>query len=54
MENQEPILVLQKNADKTLNKIVLPKVYVNEWGRTFLMKIYKDGTMIIKPIEKGE
>ena len=54
MINEEPILRLQKNADKTSNKIVLPKKYVEKYGREFYMMIYNDGIIIIKPIKKGE
>lgn len=54
MKNDEPILIFQKNADKSMNKITMPKVYIKQWGRSFIMKIYKDGTMIIKPIIEKE
>ncbi len=54
MGNVKLELVLQKNADKTSNKIVLPKKYVEKFGREFYMKIYDDGMIVIEPIKKGE
>lgn len=56
MINEEPILILQKNADKTSNKIVLPKNYIEKYGRMFYMKIYPSGKIVLEPITslKGE
>lgn len=51
-QNQEPILMLQKHADKTLNKIIIPKFIIENFSRDFVMKIYEDGTMVLKPIVK--
>lgn len=51
-ENQEPIFVFQKHADKTLNKIIIPKFIIENFSRDFIMKIYEDGTMVLKPIMK--
>lgn len=52
-QNQEPILMLQKHADKTLNKIIIPKFIIENFSRDFVMKIYEDGTMVLKPIVKS-
>lgn len=51
MEN--PILVFQKNADKTTNKMIIPKTIIQQWGNQFLMEIYND-KIILKPIKKGK
>lgn len=47
-----PIRVLMKRADKTLNKIIIPKFIIEKFSRDFLMEIYEDGTMVLKPIMK--
>ena len=48
---ERPVMVLQKNAEKTTNKIRLPKVIVEQWGSEFYMEVYED-KIIIKPIKK--
>ena len=50
---EKPILVFQKNADKTTNKMIIPKAIIQQWGYQFLMEIYSD-KIILKPIKKGE
>lgn len=53
MEKEKPILIYQRNADKTLNKIVIPKTFVEKHGYQFSMEVYKDKIILI-PIKKGE
>ena len=52
---EKPILVYQKNADKTTNKMIIPKAIIQQWGNQFYMEIYAD-KIILKPIKnkKGE
>lgn len=50
---ERPILVYQKNADKTTNKMIIPKAIVEQWGYKFYMEIYED-KIVLKPIKKGE
>lgn len=50
---EKPILIFQKNVDKTLNKMVIPKFFVDKYGRSFYMEIYED-KIVLKPIKKGE
>lgn len=50
---EKPILVFQKNADKTTNKMIIPKAIIQQWGNQFLMEIYND-KIILKPIKKGK
>lgn len=49
-----PIRVFMKKADKTWNKIIIPKFIVDKFSRDFLMEVYEDGTMVLKPIMKKE
>ena len=51
--NDKPKLIYQKNVDKTLNKMVIPKFFVEKYGRSFYMEIYED-KIVLKPIKKGE
>lgn len=46
---EKPIMVFQKNIDKTRNKIIIPQAYINANGRNCLMEVY-DGYLKIKPI----
>lgn len=50
---EQPKLIYQKNVDKTLNKMVIPKFFVEKHGRSFYMEIYED-KIVLKPIKKGE
>ena len=50
---EKPILIYQKNADKELNRVIIPKAFIEEHGRSFYMEIYKD-KIVLKPIKKGE
>lgn len=53
MNEEKPTLVFQKKADKTMNKILIPKFIIEQWGREFCMEIYKD-KIVLTPIKKGE
>lgn len=50
---EQPILVLQKNAEKTTNKMRIPQILIDKWGNQYRMEIYKDHIKLI-PIKKGE
>lgn len=50
---EKPIMVFHKKADKTTNKIIIPKAIIEQWGSHFYMEIY-DNKIILKPIMKGE
>lgn len=50
---ESPILVFQKNADRTTNKMIIPKFIIDQWGNRFYMEIYQD-KIILKPIKEGE
>lgn len=47
----KPIMVMQKNAEKTTHKIRIPKAIICEWGSKFYMEVYED-KIILKPIKK--
>ena len=48
---EKPTLILQKNAEKTLNKVVLPKKFVEKHGREYFMEIYQDYIKLV-PVRK--
>lgn len=50
---EKPNLIYQKNADKLRNRIIIPQNFIDEYGREFIMEIYKD-KIILKPIKKGK
>lgn len=50
---EKPIMKLQKNADKTTNKMIIPKAIIQQWGNKFYMEIYAD-RIVLKPIKKGK
>ena len=50
----EPILRFFKHADKLKNRIIIPKFIVDKYGRDFYLEIYKDGTIKLIPIMKGD
>ena len=47
---EQPILIYQKNVDKTLNRILIPKKVVEMFGRKFYMKVYQD-KIVLEPIK---
>lgn len=49
----KPKLIFQKNADKTKNKMVIPKLFIDKYGYNFYMEVYED-KLVIKPIKKGK
>lgn len=49
----EKKLIFQKKADKVLNRIIIPKFFIDKFGRDFYMEVYND-KIILTPIKKGE
>ena len=49
----KPIMIFQKKADKTTNKMIIPKAIIQQWGNEFIMEIFQD-KIILKPMNKGE
>lgn len=48
---EKPMLIFQKTADKTMNRIILPKFFIDKFGRMFYMEVYED-KIVLKPIKK--
>ena len=49
---EKPILILQKNAEKSMNKVVIPKAFITKWGNQFYMEVYADKIVLV-PVKKG-
>ncbi len=52
MKKEKPV-VLKKNAEKSKNKVVIPKKFVDKNGNKFFMEVY-DKEIVLKPRKKGE
>lgn len=50
---EQPKLIFQKNADKELNRVIIPKFFIEKHGRQYYMEIFDD-KIVLKPIKKGE
>lgn len=50
---EEPILVTEKKADFTTNKMIIPKSVIKKFGYYYYMKVYDDKIVLI-PIEKKD
>ena len=51
---QEPKMLFRfmKRADKQLNRILIPKFVIDNYGRDFYLDVYDDGSMKLTPIQK--
>ncbi len=49
MEEQK--LIFQKNADKEMNRVIIPKFFIDKHGRQFYMEVYENKIVLI-PIKK--
>ena len=50
---EQPILVLQKNAERNTNKMRIPQNIIDKWGSQYRMEVYNNYIKLI-PIKKGE
>lgn len=50
---EKPTLILFKKAERTMNKVILPKAFIKKNGNEFYMEVYND-KIVLKPIKKGE
>lgn len=41
-----------KKADKTLNRILIPKFIIEKYGREFFFDVMEDETLILTPASK--
>lgn len=51
---QEPKMLFRymKRADMEQNRIIIPKFFIDTYGRDFYLEIYDDGTIKLIPITK--
>ena len=50
---EKPQLIYQKNADKVLNRVVLPKKFIEKFGYQYYMEVYEDKIILI-PVRKDK
>lgn len=48
---EEPKLRFYKKAEKTMNKIILPKVCIEKWGNSYYLEVYENYIKLV-PIQK--
>lgn len=49
----KPIITFQKNADKVLNRVVIPKKWIELFGRQFYMQVdYENERIILTPFKE--
>lgn len=41
-----------KKADKTLNRILIPKFIIEKYGREFFFDVMEDETLILTPVSE--
>ena len=51
--NEKPLLIYQKNADKVMNRVMIPKKFIDKWGRQFYMEVFND-KIILRPVRKDQ
>ena len=47
----KPLLIFQKYADIEKNRVIIPKAFIEKFGRNFSMEVYED-KIVLKPIKK--
>jgi hypothetical protein len=50
---KEPKVLLRffKSADKSRNKIIIPQIIVDNYGRDFYLEVLDDGTIRLVPVK---
>lgn len=48
------LFTFYKKADKTMNRILLPKFIIEKYGREFYLDIMEDETIILRPKNKNK
>ena len=41
-----------KKADKEKNRVIIPKPFIDKYGREFYLSILENGTILLEPIKK--
>lgn len=49
---EKPKLIYQKNVDKVLNRVALPKKFIEKYGYQYYMEVYEE-KIILLPVRKG-
>ena len=46
------LFTFMKRADVEQNRIIIPKFFIDNYGRDFYLKVLDNGTIILEPITK--
>lgn len=46
------LFTFYKKADKVMNRILIPKIIIEKYGREFYLDIMEDETIILRPVNK--
>lgn len=52
MEKPKKLFTFMKKADKKLNRVLIPKFIIDNYGREFLLEVYDNGDILLKPTKK--
>ena len=53
--DKDTTLRFQKNVDKARNRMVIPKFFIDKWGKSFYMEVDSvNGKITLTAIKKGE
>lgn len=50
----KPLFRFMKRAEKDKNRIIIPKIIIDKYGRDFYLEIYDDETIKLVPINKNK
>lgn len=50
---EQPVCVYRKKVDRTSNRIIIPKVFVDNWGEYFIVEVYNGYLKLLPDVEKN-
>ena len=51
---EKAIITYKKTADKEKNRIIIPKVFIDNWGREFFLEVYENYIKLIPMKKEGK
>ena len=50
---EKPACVYRKKADKSKGRIIIPKVFIDNWGEYFIVEVYNGYLKLLPDVEKN-
>lgn len=50
---EKPVCVYRKKADKSKGRIIIPKVFIDNWGEYFIVEVYNGYLKLLPDVEKN-